>query len=933
MPLPMAKHALLVGVSSYPIEDAVKAVPSARRNVEALGRMLALAEVGGFASVTPLFDPDPLEMQGAIEEFFRERSPDDTALLFFSGQSWQDEAGRLYLASRLTRMTPDGFLLKHTAVPVRFLQDVMSSSPCRQQVLILDCGLSGRLDPALVAHQNGSLSLENQLGGRHRAALVAINTATGAIEHHGSDLSLYTHYLVEGLATGAADQNRDGVVSVRELHDYVNARVQASEPSLHPQIVALQDEALQIPLSQVPVLNSRRQYGEKVRQYLVGGQISVVGREILNQLRLKLRLSPAEALAIENEVLQPYREHADRLQRYRRALTAALEQEYPLGSRSLQELRDLRELFQLHDEDLIPLNQEVTAPFAARAEEHQRHLEQYRHEFQHVLSTERTISDTTRQRLRKLQATLQVLPAEVADLEHDTMIQFEQQREQYHRHLQQYRDAVVQAIKAELPLSSSTRLRLQKLQHSLQLADADVAQVEAQVNAEIEHERTVYRGHLKQYEDAFEQAITQDRMPSKPVRDYLQQLQQQYNLQDPDIIQTEREVLRQQNLKRYQEAAERLYQSLPLSTTAQEELKRLQESLMLSDDDVALIHKQLTTQARVQQQQYQVRVRQYGGEFYAAIAREFPLNAQKREQLNRRWQELGLREPDAREVERLLIDKVKKQQDEYNANLQRYEQAFAANVQTGIPITEETRETFRRLQQVLGLKESDVQEAERAIKARFEAEQVQPPPPPPPAPDPNQDDLASERGLDYQVLQDLLHNKFWKQADEETFRLMLAATGRTKEGWLNPAALDNFPCTDLNTLNQLWVKYSGGRFGFSAQQEVYQKLVLPDSGKKQPWQLPWGASEASKRAIAFAKEVKWVWGKDIYPLFKSYNTLDFSENAPKGHLPACWFWHLDSWEAFRSGTLGSTRALGGSDPIGLLSMLVKRMNECRVDKQ
>ncbi|WP_375342016.1 GUN4 domain-containing protein, partial [Okeania sp. SIO3B5] len=41
---------------------------------------------------------------------------------------------------------------------------------------------------------------------------------------------------------------------------------------------------------------------------------------------------------------------------------------------------------------------------------------------------------------------------------------------------------------------------------------------------------------------------------------------------------------------------------------------------------------------------------------------------------------------------------------------------------------------------------------------------------------------------------------------------------------LDTEDIDNFPCEDLHTIDQLWVKYSDGKFGFSVQMEIYQIL-------------------------------------------------------------------------------------------------------------
>ena len=51
-----------------------------------------------------------------------------------------------------------------------------------------------------------------------------------------------------------------------------------------------------------------------------------------------------------------------------------------------------------------------------------------------------------------------------------------------------------------------------------------------------------------------------------------------------------------------------------------------------------------------------------------------------------------------------------------------------------------------------------------------------------------------------------------------------ALASRKEDGWLRSEDIDRFPCEDLRTIDQLWVKYSNGRFGFSVQKRIYESL-------------------------------------------------------------------------------------------------------------
>lgn len=81
--------------------------------------------------------------------------------------------------------------------------------------------------------------------------------------------------------------------------------------------------------------------------------------------------------------------------------------------------------------------------------------------------------------------------------------------------------------------------------------------------------------------------------------------------------------------------------------------------------------------------------------------------------------------------------------------------------------------------------------------------------------------LASDVGVNYQNLENLLKAYQWKAADEETTKLMLKVAKREQQGFFDYESIENFPCTDLRTIDQLWVKYSNGHFGFSVQKRIW----------------------------------------------------------------------------------------------------------------
>ena len=123
-------------------------------------------------------------------------------------------------------------------------------------------------------------------------------------------------------------------------------------------------------------------------------------------------------------------------------------------------------------------------------------------------------------------------------------------------------------------------------------------------------------------------------------------------------------------------------------------------------------------------------------------------------------------------------------------------------------------------------------------------------------------DLVSEVGIDYTQLRDLLARKKWKEADEKTWNVLCQAIGRSSGYYLKNDDIRNLPCEDLWTIDKLWVKYSEGRFGFSAQKYIYE--------------------DAGEDYLSFCDRVGWP----VHNPVNLDSVLKFNLKAPIGHLPS-----------------------------------------------
>jgi hypothetical protein len=131
------------------------------------------------------------------------------------------------------------------------------------------------------------------------------------------------------------------------------------------------------------------------------------------------------------------------------------------------------------------------------------------------------------------------------------------------------------------------------------------------------------------------------------------------------------------------------------------------------------------------------------------------------------------------------------------------------------------------------------------------------------------------RPLRYKMLEQLMKEEKWKDADLETYRLMISTCGKDPGKSFAVRDLETFPCEDLLTIDNLWVTASNGHFGFSVQKKIWEKCGSPMS-----------YNDDYKK---FMETVGWRSGDD----FVDYNQFKFSSTlSPAGELPKRVVWQL-----------------------------------------
>jgi hypothetical protein len=357
----MAKYALLVGNSQYINTSDFPVLPSAVRDIEALRQILVDPDRGDFANsdVTVLPDADETQIRRAISRLFLNRQPEDKLLFYFSGHGTLDKFRKFYL----TGISTEGNDLIGTALSSDVLRDAMRQSRASQIVVILDCCYSGAFPKSMKAKGSG-IDVISELEGTGWAILTASDSTQYAFEQEGFDLSLYTHFLVEGLRTGAAARNKQIGITVDDLHSYVTEKVQLANDRMTPKM-SLDETGHRIVLARSPQDDPKLKFRKEIDELITSqnGNILPFTRLLISKAQQQYGVANEDAETIEQEVLRPWLEYAKNLKEYEKALIDTINHGFfPFSQTTQLEIEACEIKLGLREDDIEEVKARVIAP-------------------------------------------------------------------------------------------------------------------------------------------------------------------------------------------------------------------------------------------------------------------------------------------------------------------------------------------------------------------------------------------------------------------------------------------------------------------------------------------------------------------------------------------------------------------------------------------
>ncbi|MFC7533276.1 Hsp70 family protein [Actinoplanes sp. GCM10030250] len=227
-----AKRALIIANETY--EDSrFPELPGAGADASGLREVLADPLIGEFA-VQVILNGRTDEIRLAIEDHFSSAGRDDMLLLHISSHGRKDPKGRLHFIATNSKLA-----YFSSAIPASFVGEQISDSLSRKIVVMLDCCYSGAFASGLRTRSAEDKVELTELDGRGRIVITASTALQYSHEKEAysrkdAEPSVFTQAVIEGLRSGAADIDGDGLISVQELYDHVHDEVRRKVRSQTP---------------------------------------------------------------------------------------------------------------------------------------------------------------------------------------------------------------------------------------------------------------------------------------------------------------------------------------------------------------------------------------------------------------------------------------------------------------------------------------------------------------------------------------------------------------------------------------------------------------------------------------------------------------------------------------------------------------------------
>ena len=210
-------YALVIGISSYNHMPALKYPDD---DAYQLYAFLKSPEGGALPEnhITLLVDEVATKenIRTSMKNVFGKADKDDVVVMYYSGHG---------LEGRFLPIDFDGY---NNSLSHREIYDLLANSAAKNKLLIADACYSGSLSEEKGTYYNSLENFYHKLHGSEggTAVMMSSKAEEKSLEYSGLRQGVFSHFLLQGMK-GRADTNKDSIVSISELFNYISINVKA----------------------------------------------------------------------------------------------------------------------------------------------------------------------------------------------------------------------------------------------------------------------------------------------------------------------------------------------------------------------------------------------------------------------------------------------------------------------------------------------------------------------------------------------------------------------------------------------------------------------------------------------------------------------------------------------------------------------------------
>jgi len=224
------RYALVIGTGEY-TDDRIPALPAGSNDARRLYEILIDPAIGMFAqeNVTLLLDEAVTrpKVVSALDSLGRKAGKDDLVIVFFSGHGAVDDRGRPYWVMQNTKIDD----LRASALSETEITELLDEIRTTRLVTLIDACYSA--STAEIGRSKSLVDIQKiypKFKGEGRVAITGskgdqLSVVISDKNHPGYGHSAFTWHVISGMK-GSGDTDKDGVVTVDELWDYVKDRTE-----------------------------------------------------------------------------------------------------------------------------------------------------------------------------------------------------------------------------------------------------------------------------------------------------------------------------------------------------------------------------------------------------------------------------------------------------------------------------------------------------------------------------------------------------------------------------------------------------------------------------------------------------------------------------------------------------------------------------------